>query len=67
MTTNNTLISAGHYDLMTMFEKEFSGFRLDRELKEMWPRGAVYQSTETNSLFLAYRKGVAYGAANAAA
>ena len=55
--------SAEHYDLMEMFEKEFRGHRLDREDKAMWPRGVVYQSGETNALFLAYRKGVSYGKA----
>lgn len=58
-----TVFSADHYDLMAMFEKEFSGFRLDREPKKFWPGGNVYQSGETNNMFIAYRKGAAYGRA----
>lgn len=58
-----TITSKEHYDLMAMFEQEFNGFRLDREAKEFWSKGNVYQSGETNNLFLAYRKGVAYGKA----
>ena len=60
-----TLYSKDHYDLMAMFENEFPDCRLDREDKEFWPKGNVYQNGETNNLFLAYRKGVAYGRATA--
>jgi len=59
-----TLLSKDHYDLMAMFEQEFKGLRLDREQdKTRWAKGNVYQSGETNQLFLAYRKGFAYGRA----
>lgn len=58
-----TLFSTEHYNLMEMFEREFSGFRMDREDKSTWAKGRIYQSGETNNLFLAYRKGVAYGTA----
>lgn len=51
------------YDLLATFERDFRGVRLDREAKNMWPRGYVYQHGEVNQLFLAYRKGVAYGKA----
>jgi hypothetical protein len=54
-----TLLSAEHYDLMAAFEREFRGQRLDREAKHLWPQGVVYQSGETNNLFLAYRRGYA--------
>lgn len=57
------IVSKEHYDLMAQFEREFKGQRLDREDKSMWPRGAVYQSGETNNLFLAYRRGYALAAA----
>lgn len=57
------LSSQYHDDLMGMFEREFSHCRLDREPRSMWARGNIYQNGETNSLFLAYRKGVAYGRA----
>ena len=35
--------SKEHYELMTMFEKEFSHRRLERENKELWKIGVVYQ------------------------
>ena len=57
------LTSKEHYDLMLMFEREFAGTaRLDREKdKELWKKGQVYESGETNKLFLAYRKGYSFG------
>src|SRR3546814_4261617 len=58
-----TLLSKDHYELMDMFERQFADYRLDREDKALWPQGNVYQSGETNALFLAYRHGVAYGRA----
>jgi len=51
------LTSKEHYDLMAQFESEFRGHRLDRERKEMWARGNVYQDGTVNNLFLAYRRG----------
>lgn len=57
------LFSAEHYALLEMFEREFKGLRLDREDRRMWQRGHVYQSGEANNLFLAYRKGYAFGRA----
>lgn len=50
-----------HVDLMSMFEREFKGRRLDKERKEFWTMGRVYQDGELNELFLAYRRGYAYG------
>lgn len=58
-----SLLSKDHYDLMDAFEREYRGHRLDRESKEFWPKGNVYQSGETNALFLAYRRGASYGRA----
>lgn len=55
------LFSKEHYDLLLIFEKEFKGIRLDKEPKEMWPKGNIYQSGEVNNLFKAYRSGYAYG------
>ena len=52
-----------HADLMSMFEREHKGYRLDREAKDEWPKGNIYQHGEVNQLFLAYRKGFAYGKA----
>lgn len=57
-----TLTSREHAELMEQFEREFSG-RMDREAKEYWPKGNVYQDGRVNELFLAYRRGVAYGRA----
>lgn len=50
-----------HYDLMEVFEREFKGRRLDRENRELWAQGAIYQNGETNALFLAFRLGYALG------
>ena len=60
-----TISSRDHFELMNMFEREFSHLRLDREDKALWPKGAVYQNGEANNLFLAYRRGAAYGRATA--
>lgn len=52
-----------HYDLMEQFEKSL-GVRSERARKEdksWWPRGNIYCHGETNELFLAFRKGYAYG------
>lgn len=57
------LFTKEHEDLMTMFEREFRGHRMDKEEKSMWAKGNVYQSGETNNLFLAYRRGAAYAKA----
>lgn len=55
--------SKAHYELMAQFEREFSHHRLDKEPKEMWVKGVIYQNGVTNELFLAYRRGFAYGEA----
>ncbi len=55
------LFSKEHYELMAQFEKTFSYRRLDKEAKELWAKGVVYQDGQTNELFLAFRQGVAYG------
>lgn len=60
------LLAQEHYDLMATFEREFHGLRLDREEKRFWPQGHIYQNSETNNLFLAYRRGYALGTAKAA-
>lgn len=52
-----------HEDLLAMFEQEFKGRRLDKEPKAIWPMGRVYQDGALNELFLAYRRGYAYGKA----
>lgn len=58
------LTTQQHYELIAQFEKEFrTEGRLTREAKELWPRGHIYQDGRLNELFLAYRKGCAYGLA----
>lgn len=59
-----TIGSKEHYDLIEMFEREYRGEgRFDKEDRALWPKGNVYQSGEINRLFLAYRRGFAYGKA----
>lgn len=58
-----TLFSQTHYELIKMFEAEFNGRRLDKEPKDIWSRGCVYQDAAVNDLFLAYRRGYALGVA----
>jgi hypothetical protein len=48
-----------HIDLMRMFEREHTGHRYDKEPKNLWPQGVIYQDGQLNELFLAYRKGYA--------
>ena len=61
-----TLTSKEHYELIEMFEREFKGeFRMDKEDKSMWAKGAIYQNDTANLIFKAYRRGVAYGKATA--
>lgn len=59
------VFSKDHYELIAMFDREFKGIRLDKEAKDMWPKGYVYQNGETNRLFDAYRRGHALGKATA--
>lgn len=54
------ITSKEHYDVLDQFETEYRGhFRLDREGKEQWPKGYVYQDGQANLVFKAYRKGYA--------
>lgn len=50
-----------HYDVIAMFERLGIGARFEKEQKELWPKGHVYQHGDTNNLFLAFRHGVAFG------
>jgi hypothetical protein len=60
----STIQTKEHYDLMAQFENDYrKQFRLDKEPKELWPKGCIYQHGMANQLFLAYRKGFAYGEA----
>lgn len=53
------LKSQEHYGLMSAFERTHRG-RMDKEPKEFWSRGRIYQDGKVNELFLAYRNGYAY-------
>ena len=53
------ITSQEHYDLMANFERTFKGSRFDKEPKNLWPMGVVYQDGEVNKLFDAFRKGYA--------
>lgn len=55
------LLTKEHYNLINTFEREFNGMRHDKEPKDLWPRGIIYQDGNVNNLFLAYRKGYALG------
>ena len=58
-----SLLSAAHYEMIDFFDRHFSHLRLDKESKDQWAKGRIYQSGEVNELFLAFRRGAAYGAA----
>ena len=45
---------------MKQFEQDFKGERLDKEGKELWSAGHMYQDGNVNKLFLAYRLGYAF-------
>lgn len=51
--------SQEHDDLMKQFERDCRPGRIDREAKDLWPRGIIYQDGHVNALFLAYRMGYA--------
>lgn len=52
-----------HIELMEQFERDCKSHigRVDKESKELWARGIIYQDGKTNELFLLYRKGYAFG------
>ena len=60
-----------HEEIIAAFEKTFPLFtgycprRFDKEGKELWPKGRIYQNGEVNALFGVYRHGVSYGRATA--
>ncbi len=58
------LFTKEHYELLEMFEREFAGEgRFDKEAKELWSKGYIYQHGDMNRLFKAYRRGYALGKA----
>ena len=51
-----------HQELIAAFERNYGkGLRLDKEGKELWKNGHIYQSPETNIAFNFFSKGYAYG------
>lgn len=51
-----------HYELIAQFEKHYKGLgRLEKEAKEDWVRGIIYEDGKTNEMFQMYRSGYAYG------
>lgn len=52
-----------HQEIMAQFEKQFKGFRFDKEAKSDWKRGIIYQDGKTNELFGVFRSGYAFGKA----
>jgi hypothetical protein len=52
-----------HIELMAQFERDCTLHigRVDKEAKDLWARGIIYQDGKTNELFLLYRKGYAFG------
>lgn len=49
-----------HEDLIAAFDKQHKGSRLDKEARELWRKGIVYQDGHLNALFLAFRDGYAF-------
>jgi hypothetical protein len=39
-----------HGEMIKQFEKHFPG-RHDKEHKDMWPKGVIYQNGEMNNMF----------------
>lgn len=58
-----TLLGKDHYEMIEFFERTITGYRLDKEPKELWSKGIIYQHGELNQLFKVFRQGVAYGQA----
>ena len=56
-----TIQSADHYEMIEFFDRLFAHLRLDKEPKDMWAKGRIYQNGEANDLFIAFRHGVGYG------
>lgn len=55
------ITSKEHYEMMDFFERHIADGRKDREHKDFWPKGNIYQDGQVNKQFLAFRQGVSYG------
>lgn len=52
-----------HHELIAQFDRDYSHFRTDKEPKELWEKGIVYQDGTTNQLFRAYQSGYSFAKA----
>ncbi len=52
-----------HYDLIVQFDRQFKHLRLDKEDKEFWRKGHVYQDGHVNQFYGAFFQGYALGKA----
>ncbi len=59
-----TIGSKEHYEILEQFEKNYKGYRLDREDKSLWSMGQTYQDGEVNSFYRAYILGYSFGRIN---
>ena len=53
------LFGKEHCELMDEFEKIYKHECLDKEDRELWSKGIIYQNGQVNKLFLAFRWGYA--------
>jgi hypothetical protein len=69
LTAGVPVTSQEHYDLIAQFERDpmSKGFRRDKEAKELWSKGYIFQHGELNQMFLMYRRGYVMGKAVALA
>lgn len=56
------LLGREHYELIEAFERDHHG-RFDKEDKNMWPKGRVYQDGRVNELFVSFRLGYSFARA----
>lgn len=57
--------SKEHYEILDMFEKQYSHLRLDRVDDMEWKKkGYIYESGETNELYKAFMSGYSLGRLN---
>jgi hypothetical protein len=60
-----TIGSTEHYEMIAGFEKAIARTpirtRFDKEPREDWKKGRIYQDMNTNDLFKAYAAGYAHG------
>jgi len=59
-----TIGSKEHYEILEMFEKNFSNHRLDKEPFDLWKKGIIYQNGETNNLYKAFILGYSFARIN---